>query len=598
MDGNNGLPGRLGAYGPRDDFTADEDWPADAAMGLVSLAFLKAAIRRSALFCCIMTIIGFLLGCGISVIFPAPFKASTSLLVTYGPYESATSGPNDDQAIAQTRAVATLVMHELGPQQSVNKLLAAYTVTVVSSRVLLITFSAQSASQAITGAKAVATAFLQFRARLLGQEQQQVFASLEHQVSKETRVLSSIKARISQVSAQRASPTQQSQLSGLRAERTHATATLTNLQQTVSGNEAAVEPATAAAIKDTQVLDAAALLPRSHLRHLVLYPGLGLIGGLAVGIGIVLIQALVSDRPRRRDDVATALGVPVKLSAGPLRPNRLLVRRRRAAAQKADIRRIAEYLGRAVPVVPANGRGPAALAIVAVGDSEAAALPLVSLATACAQEDIQVVLADLASGAPAAKLLGEGKPGVSVVSAHDTPFVLAVPELDDVAPSGPLGQLPARDQRSSFTDAVAAACTAANLLLTLVTLEPSFGGDHLPTWAADAVVVTTAGRSSWTKINAVGEIIRLSGTRLISAVLVGADRSDESLGLIPAQQADRSDISLGPVRAQQADRGADITELGSHSDELGSHSDASDMMLAVGDGNGRRRSTDGDTQRR
>src|SRR6185437_2248385 len=40
----------------------------------------------------------------------------------------------------------------------------------------------------------------------------------------------------------------------------------------------------------------------------------------------------------------------------------------------------------------------------------------------------------------------------------------------------------------------------------------------------------TAGMSSATKIHAVGEMIRAAGTALISAVLLGADRSDESLG--------------------------------------------------------------------
>ena len=38
--------------------------------------------------------------------------------------------------------------------------------------------------------------------------------------------------------------------------------------------------------------------------------------GLVLGMGIVVIQALVSDRLRRRDDIAQALGAPVKLSVG------------------------------------------------------------------------------------------------------------------------------------------------------------------------------------------------------------------------------------------------------------------------------------------
>jgi hypothetical protein len=57
------------------------------------------------------------------------------------------------------------------------------------------------------------------------------------------------------------------------------------------------------------------------------------------------------------------------------------------------------------------------------------------------------------------------------------------------------------------------------------------GGEHLPTWASTAVAMVTAGRSSWTRIQAASEMTRLSGTRLVSGVLIGADKTDESLGV-------------------------------------------------------------------
>ena len=79
-------------------------------------------------------------------------------------------------------------------------------------------------------------------------------------------------------------------------------------------------------------------------------------------------------------------------------------------------------------------------------------------------------------------------------------------------------------------DAVATAYRKADLLLTMVSLDPSLGADNLPTWAPDAAVVVTAGQSTWLRINAVAEMVRLSGTTLAAAVLVGTDKSDESLG--------------------------------------------------------------------
>ena len=68
------------------------------------------------------------------------------------------------------------------------------------------------------------------------------------------------------------------------------------------------------------------------------------------------------------------------------------------------------------------------------------------------------------------------------------------------------------------------------MLLTLVTLDPSVGAEYVASWAASAVAVVTAGRSSWARVQAAGEMSRLAGLPMSSAVLVGADRADESLG--------------------------------------------------------------------
>jgi hypothetical protein len=98
---------------------------------------------------------------------------------------------------------------------------------------------------------------------------------------------------------------------------------------------------------------------------------------------------------------------------------------------------------------------------------------------------------------------------------------------------------------------LAAACSAADLLLTLAVLDPSLGADHLASWARGAVVVVTAGRSSAARIRAVSEMIRLSGTSLVSGVLIGADKTDESLGL-----TGKPDAEHGPVAEENLSQGA------------------------------------------
>ena len=72
-------------------------------------------------------------------------------------------------------------------------------------------------------------------------------------------------------------------------------------------------------VTGSYVLNAATALPHSHIKGVGLYVVGGLFGGLVIGMGIVIIAALLSRGLRRRDDVAVAMGAPVRLSVGPLR---------------------------------------------------------------------------------------------------------------------------------------------------------------------------------------------------------------------------------------------------------------------------------------
>ena len=66
------------------------------------------------------------------------------------------------------------------------------------------------------------------------------------------------------------------------------------------------------------VLDSA-YVPHKSLKKVAIKDGLtGLVAGLALGISIVILGELSSDRVRTRADVASALGAPVDLSVGRL----------------------------------------------------------------------------------------------------------------------------------------------------------------------------------------------------------------------------------------------------------------------------------------
>src|SRR5215831_10933588 len=106
------LPGRFWVY---DDFTAAEDVPADFNASLVSI---KAAIRRSARLWVALAVAGFLIGSAAYVASPHAAQASTTILLTVGPEAVPGTAIQDDQAIAQSRAVAGPVVHKLGLPQS------------------------------------------------------------------------------------------------------------------------------------------------------------------------------------------------------------------------------------------------------------------------------------------------------------------------------------------------------------------------------------------------------------------------------------------------------------------------------------------------
>jgi capsular polysaccharide biosynthesis protein len=525
LNGDNGERD-LGVY---DDFATAEPRPADFVPGLVSLGFIKAAIWRSALFLSVMTALGLLAGFGALVKYPHSYQASASVLLTLSPYEDSLTEATNNQAIAETTPVAALAVHQLGLSQSPSTFLNTYGVVSNTSRLLTITASGPSSEQAVLRAGAVADAFLTFRATELRSQQSLVAASLNTQVDQAKQSVNSLDAQIGQLSGQAATTAQQSQLTKLRAEQTTAANNLASLQNAAASNVATTEPALTAALKSSQVLGVTPI-PFPKKKILVTYLALGIVGGLGVGLAIVIIRVLVSDRLRRRDDVAYALDAPVKLSVHTLRSRRRLTPwPGRAAKRKRDMGRVIAHLHNAVP---RNTQGPAGLAVVAVDNAPVVARAVEALAMSHASQGHEVVVADLSHGAHLAHLLGVKSSGAHPVSRKGVHFTMAVPDRHDPAPAGPLppGSPPARHAQSG--DPLIASYGSADLLLTLITLDPAVGGEHLATWAGTAVVVVTAGESSAERIHGVGEMIRLAGTRLDSVVLIGADKDDASLGLM------------------------------------------------------------------
>ena len=527
LNGHADLPERLWLY---DDFTPDEDPPAtDYAAGLASLGFIGAAVRRTRRFWCALAVAGLVLGVATAVLSPPAYQASATILLTHNQNDNPVDAMQTDMTLAHSDTVAQRTLSKLGLHDSVSSFLATYTVLNVTDRVLQITASAPTSGQAVLQANTLAMQFLQFRAGLLQTQQQVTVAELDQQISQARQNIASLSTQLAALSAQPASQAQQASLSQLKTQRSDAQTALVVLQQTTDGNKAAGQANLAAETKGSTVLDPATAMHHSAAKFALTYAVIGLIGGLGLGLAIVIIRALVSGRLRRRDDIADALGVTVNLGVGGIQaPHGPFGRPGAKAARDRDLQRIVAHLRDAVPE---SSSGAAALALVPVDSEKSAAQSLVSLAVSCAQQGQQVLVADLCPGAPAAHLLGAADPGVQQVTVDGAALTVAVSRRADVMPTGPVHPSRPRAPEEPPDIALTAAYGSADLLLTLVALDPSLGAEHLRTWATDAVVVVTAGRSSWQRIHAVGEMIRLARIPLVSAILVGADKGDESLGI-------------------------------------------------------------------
>ena len=534
-----GLHEQLWAYDdtpePRENLA--EERPVDEVTGgFVNLGFIRAAIRRNLRFCLAAGLIGLIVGCGLYLKFPPATQASTSVFITNNPNQDAVSAMLTNVTLAESRPVAQAVIAKLGLHETPGSLQAASTASVVTNEVLQITANAPSSDEAIARAQALATAFLQFRAQMLERQQQQVQSALNAQANNAQQNLDAISKQITELSAQPETPDRQSKLSTLNASHAKAANSAAALQQTAEDNQVTAETTTANMVQGSQVLNVATADHHSRLKGALEYVASALVAGLAIGVGIVVVRAIVSDRLRRRDDVADVLGVPVRLSVGELSSRRRLPGRPgQASAQRREAQRLIAYLRNAVP---GDAKSPAALAIVAVDDAAEVAPALVALARSYAREGKNVVLADMSPDTPAARLLGVREPGVHAVDSQDVHLTVAVGAPDDIAPVGPLrgGSRPV--QLAQPSQELVSASDAADYLLSLVVLDPALGGDYLTTWASDVVVTVTAGQSSATRILAVGDMVRLAEADSVSAVLIRADKGDETLGLPATQHQD------------------------------------------------------------
>jgi capsular polysaccharide biosynthesis protein len=602
----------------------EEDWDSDVTGAprpvLSTWHFLRNSLRRKWLTWVGLAVVGGILGATYLFLTPPPSSSSVTLYLAHQPGTEEGAAMSTDVSLLNTRAVANAVIADQNLALTPEAFQSTITAEPVTNQILQLTLKAPDDAAAVARADSLVKEYLAFRT-----DQMQALTNALIDGSKSQ--IDDLQAQVDALTREynRFSGTGvagQTKATDILAKRTELGGQITNLQRSVE--DAKLQ--TAAAVAATHVIDEPRADPHSTLKAAILNVGAGVIAGSAIGMGIVLFRALTSDRLRRRQEVALALGAPVRLSVGHVGPpetrvarlaaglwrgltgsartfrwvlrlawafllgwlarvarllrldrwtklslvdrlwRRLGAYRRRLRmplhhdrAQRLNLNLEALVRGlesvildesgsaqRGGPAAADRSHGPVTVGLAAVHNADVGALVVLALATRLQALGVSVFLVDLSeSGAMATARSEDAHP--TWAGGHDPVDAPAV-----FRPSGIPGMSrgPGGATRGAVVDLreeeqLRAGWDKADLVLALVEIDPGLDVENLTSWVDSVVPLVTAGRSSAELLGTIGELVRAVGLELPFAMMVGADRTDESLGLpdAPETRQDRPVIA-------------------------------------------------------
>ena len=491
--------------------------PLGGSSGLVSLHYLIGALRRRWRTWVSVGVLGMVLGATWIVLVPAQTVGNVSLVLAHEAGTDQTLAMATDVSLLQTRTVAETVIKALDLDMTPEAFQQSVVVTPITSQVMLLDVRAPNAPEAKRRADQLASTFLEFRSAQMRTRTDSIIAGNKERIAGLQERVDRLTSEYDSLSG--GGTEQQSQAAAALTERSQAVAEIGTLQESNEDASLQVDAQLAA----SHVLDPANATPHGHLKAFVLPPLSGLIGGLAVGIGLVLFSTLASDKLRRRDEVALALGVPVRASVGDLRRRRLTTLWRGTAKKKRDAAVITHAVQSAIRV----DEMPSRLVIACVDNIEDGERLTALLAAQLVRAETPVLLVDL--GDPGG-LAAELTHALGDEAGSTAPTVLRPDGLPHLS-TGPFGVPAGTSGLVADDDPRREAWSQAEVVLTLASVDPARGLDELPTWADRVVMLVTAGRCSAERLRTAAELVRSVGLELTFAVMVGSDRTDESLGL-------------------------------------------------------------------
>jgi len=477
---------------------------------LISMRYLVSALRRRRAIWMWGAVVGLVLGTAFHIVVPRTYSAYATLYMAHAPGTDEAVGMGNDVALLNNlavsrRAIALLKEPSLNP----TKILGKAPGRSISDNVMVVTITGPSAAEAVRRVNAVTTAFLAFRAKQYNAQDDDIVKGLNGQIK-------SLQSQVDGLTTTINKNTDSTQLTQLVDQRSQEEGTIANLQQTQQQDRLD----TLSIVQATRVLTSGTNINRSTVKLFAVDGLSGLGVGLALGMGLVVLQALASDRVRRRDDVASLVGAPVAVSAGPVRRVRWSMRGGQAVRATGfrpppELKPVVRYLLNRV--VNSGQRG---LLIVAVDRAELPAVAMAAVAATLAKQGKRVVLSDLADTRDFKAMFGGTDKPIQKVRIGNQAVTLFSPgrELGPEDSRAAWELSPDRWSRSDYVLAV------ANVDLAL-------GAAHLRYWN-EVVVAVTAGGSNPQRISATAELLAASGITPVSSILFDADKDDDGSGLL------------------------------------------------------------------
>jgi hypothetical protein len=488
---------------------------------LVSLHFIRTALRRRLWVCVLCAVLGLGAAWSFMLAFPPAHAAKASLVLTYDPQVEPTQAMATNVSLLETRTFATRTVANLGLPVAPEDFLKSLTIEPEGSELLLLTLTAPDDAEAVRRLNAVTSIYLEFRAEQLSLQSNVVVDGLQERITKLQADVEALSVQIEQLS--RAGSASTSKLSDAISQRGSILGRIEALQQQV-------EDATlrnSAVVASSRVLDPPAAEPGRAKRSVVLGLASGLIAGTALGCGTVLFFAITSDRLRRRADVASALRVNVPISVARIAPlpkvwlwlppvkaiNRRRTDERQRLAHAIEDELLRPQQGSRLAVAGLDNADELGFAVAEAARSLAARGSVITVIdlTNRGSKDLRAAPGTAGSSTMPSVLRPRGLPAL----AHGVTDLVPVGYWDDGKTTPPSAQL-------------------NDVVLILADLDPAVGADHLTAWTDRVMVAVTAGRSSVEKARTVGDQVRAAGLDLRFAALLGTERSDDSSGMISA----------------------------------------------------------------